>query len=355
MLTDNIRRDADKWIGAEGPRNHVAVSSRARYARNLSGHRFAPYASPEELDEVVRTVGEAIRAADLFGQYVALAMGDLDSTERHFLRESRLISPDMEKVIQGRGVHVSPDCQDSIMVNEEDHLRIQYMVPGLQLGKVMDRLRQIEKSLAERLSFAVSERLGFLTACPTNTGTGLRVSVMLHLPALTRSRKIEEILQGVAPYGLTVRGFYGENTEFQGDFYQISNEITLGKSEDEIRLILQRVVEQIVEREEHLREDLFQKQRTATEDVFWRSWAILSHARKMNSNEALKHLSWLRLGIDMGMLPRLSHAELNRLVIDTQPAHLQIRFGEGGELAVDTRDELRARILRDRLSGATDN
>ncbi len=355
MLDETIRREADKWIGTQAPRNHIAVSSRARYARNVSGHRFAPHASTEQLHKVVAVVGAALKNLSAVQGFISLPMAALEVTERHFLRESRLISPDMEKVTQGREVHVSPDCRDSIMVNEEDHLRIQCMLPGLQLDNVMERLNVIERQLSAELPFAYSDRLGYLTACPTNTGTGLRISVMLHLPALTRSRKIEEILQGIAPYGLTVRGFYGENSEFLGDFYQISNEITLGKSEDEIRLILQRVIEQVIEREEQVRTELFEKQRTAVEDVFWRSWAILSHARLMNTNEAMQHLSSLRLGIDTGLLPKLSHADLNRLVIETQPAHLQIRYSDGGELSVELRDERRARMLRDRILGAIPN
>jgi protein arginine kinase len=282
-------------------------------------------------------------------------MDGLDAADRHFLRESRLISPDMEKVVKERAVHISPDCQDSIMVNEEDHLRIQCMVPGLQLQEVVTRLNHLESQLAEALHFAFSEKLGYLTACPTNTGTGLRISVMLHLPALSLLRSIEEILQGIGPYGLTVRGFYGENSEFQGDFFQISNEITLGKSEDEIRDILQRVMDQIIRREEEARTRLFETRRTSVEDVFWRSLALLSYARRMNSQEAMKHLSRLRLGIDTGMLTHLSHQELNRLVIEAQPAHLEVRYGDGGEMTGESRDELRAKMLRDRLAPPAQN
>jgi protein arginine kinase len=178
---------------------------------------------------------------------------------------------------------------------------------------------------------------------------------MLHLPALSLLRSIEEILQGIGPYGLTVRGFYGENSEFQGDFFQISNEITLGKSEDEIRDILQRVMDQIIRREEEARTRLFETRRTSVEDVFWRSLALLSYARRMNSQEAMKHLSRLRLGIDTGMLTHLSHQELNRLVIEAQPAHLEVRYGDGGEMTGESRDELRAKMLRDRLAPPAQN
>jgi protein arginine kinase len=219
----------------------------------------------------------------------------------------------------------------------------------------LTQLGDIEGHLGDQLPFAFSQKLGYLTACPTNTGTGLRISVMLHLPGLARAGKIEELLQGIAPYGIAVRGFYGENSEFQGDFYQVSNEITLGKSEEDIQALLQRVIEQILEREERLRADLFETQRTATEDSFWRAWAILSHARLMSSEEALNHLSWLRIGIDLGLLPGVTHADLNRIVIEMQPAHLEIRHNDGGALEVANRDELRARLLRDHLTGAGGN
>lgn len=349
MLSDHIRDNADRWLNVEAPRNHIALSTRARYARNLAEFRFAPHAPSETLVTVLETVRSAAARIPALTDYQFLAMEPLESAERTFLRESRVISPDMEKATLGRGVFVSQDFQLSIMVNEEDHLRIQSVCAGMQLHEVFRRLDEIEQALGENLAFAFSEKLGHLTACPTNTGTGLRVSVMLHLPALTLLRRVEEILQGIAPFGLTVRGFYGENTEFQGDFFQISNEITLGKSEEEICRILERVVDQIVTLEEECRKELLDNRRILAEDVFWRSYALLCNARLMNTQEAMRLLSRVRLGIEGNMLGHLTHTDLNRLVVDSQPAHVQFHYGEGGEPADELRDQLRARLLRERL------
>ncbi len=351
MLNETLQRDADSWLAPPAPQDHIVVSSRARYARNLSGFSFAPHSRPEVHGEVLRRAAEAITTLELTAAYQPLLMMELRPPERIFLRESRLISPDMERKPAGRAAFISPDRRVSIMINEEDHLRIQCLAAGFRLGETFQTLDKIESALSARLRFAFSERLGFLTACPTNTGTGLRVSVMLHLPALSTLKKMEDLFQGVAPYGVTVRGFYGENTEFQGDFFQFSNEITLGKAEEEICTVLEKVIELVIEREEQAREELIERHRLMAEDLFWRSWALLTNARTMNSLEALQHLSRIRLGIETGWTPAaLSHHDLNRLVMETQPAHLQIAFGNGAEMSAETRDELRARLLRQRLS-----
>lgn len=352
MLTLELQQNADAWLSAEGPKNHVAVSSRARYARNIADIRFAPHAPESDLGLSAGKIAEAMMALPELASWSRIAMTNLRPIERTFLRESRIISPEMEITTPNREVYVSADCRHSIMVNEEDHLRIQCILPGLQLREAFESLNAIEARLSEKLFFSFSTQLGYLTACPTNVGTGLRVSVMLHLPGLTLLRRMEELLQGIAPVGLTVRGFQGENSEFQGDFYQVSNEMTLGKDEDELLRILQRVVDQLIAREEQARAELLQKRRIVAEDVFWRSYAVLANARLINSQEAMRLLSRLRFGVDGGMIAHLTHPELNRLVTEIQPAHLRMRGGYSDEASLETRDSLRAGFLRERMAAS---
>jgi len=350
MLDDAIRQYGDSWLCAQAPRNHVAISSRSRFARNLARRLFVTQAPREALEETIGRVREAAERVAPLRDFTFLALAGLDASERQFLRECRLISPEMENLPQGRALLLSPDCRVSLMINEEDHLRIQCLGAGMSIHETCAKLIECEEALATELDFAFSPRLGYLTACPTNTGSGLRVSVMLHLPALVCLKRIEELMQNITPYGLTVRGFYGEHSEFQGDFFQLSNEFTLGKTEEEIAELLERVVNYVIEREEQARAELLEKQRLQLEDMFWRAWALLTHSRLMTTQEALFLLSRARLGLEAGLLPRLTHGELNRLTFEIQPAHVESRNGHGSSLAAQERDRLRAVHLRERLA-----
>ena len=341
-------KKTDQWLARNGPRDHVVVSSRARYARNLSTYRFAPKAGSEELGAICRAIDEALKDDEIFRTYQRVAVTEMSNTERIYLKESHLISVEMEKGGEFRLLYLGPGYQNSIMVNEEDHLRVQSLVPGFQLLAALEELNHLDDQLSERLDFAYSGRWGYLTACPTNTGTALRVSVMLHLPGLVLTRQVEEILKSLQQCGLTVRGFYGEHSDFLGDFFQVSNEITLGKSEEELFHLLEKVVEQLIEKEEGARLRLFKDRKLYVEDMIWRAYALLSHARSMDSAEAVKLLSKLRLGVDRGWFGSLTHNQLTRLIVDIQPAHLQFHQELDASNA-RARDIARSSYLRNRL------
>jgi protein arginine kinase len=348
MSTPNIL-GSHKWIETVGPYIDIVVSTRSRYARNIMGVTFAPYAKPDELAKIVDIVDDAVSSQRVLGSNDRLVIADMPRLERRYLKESRIISAELEKGGQHRIVYLNPDRTKSLMVNEEDHIRMQCILAGFQLHPTLQAIDKIDNRLELSIPYAFSERFGYLATCPTNTGTGLRVSVMMHLPGLALSQVIDKILSLVQPYGLTIRGFYGEHSEYVGDFYQISNEVTLGKSEEEIVEIMDKVVTQIVTKEQHAREQLFAQRRNAIDDAIWRSYAVLSNARMIDSSEAMKLLSRVRLGIDRGYFTSFTHSELNKLIIEIQPAHLELTGeGDGGS---EARDIARAAFLRKRFQG----
>ncbi|MCB2153885.1 ATP--guanido phosphotransferase [bacterium] len=342
----------DRWLDDESPMSNMAVTSRARFARNLTGFPFVPHARKDVLERIDQFIEKAIRSSEALKDFERIELKTLSATDRSFLKESRLISKEMESGSDFLTVYMAPDAMASILVNEEDHLRIQVLEPGLQMEKAIQRLQNLDDALGDVLAFAYSDRFGYLTACPSNVGTGLRASAMMHLPGLTMLREIESSLQGIAHYGLTTRGFHGENTDFTGDFYQISNEVTLGKTPEQIIDVLNGVIERIMDREEEARINLFKNHSTVANDSIWRSYALLSYARRIDSQEAMRLLSRLRLGIEQGYFPSLSHHELNRLVMDVQPAHLERQKDGWG--ATTSRDEARANLLRERIRSAVE-
>jgi protein arginine kinase len=340
----------DGWLEGEAPRAHVVISARARFARNLAASRFAPHASADERARVDALVRKAMETDPVLREFSRLELGGLPHRDRMLLKEARLISSELERAAEGRTVYLAPDRRASVMVNEEDHLRIQCLEPGARLDEAVARLEDLERRLAQHLAFATHDRLGYLTACPTNVGTGLRASCMLHLPALTITREIEGALSGLGRAGLTVRGFNGENSEFLGDFYQISNEVTLGRTTKQITKDLVSMIDRVATREEDARTELFRQRAELLEDAIWRSFAVLTYARRMTSKEAMALLSRLRLGIDRQLFPRLSHRDLNRLFIEIQPGHLGRTPGApAGDEDTASRDEARAEFLRARL------
>jgi protein arginine kinase len=332
------------WLSKDSKDNDVAVSSRCRFARNLEGYQFAPHADGETLAAVDQKVRDAIKDSDYFKNFEDLVLDEMLPQDRKYLKECRLISAEMEKGGKHRSVYVSDDGAASILVNEEDHLRIQSLASGLDLTKALGNLLEIHDELEKSLSFCRSERLGYLTACPTNVGTGFRASVMVHLPGLNLHDSLEKAFSGIALDGITIRGFYGENSEYTGDYYQISNEITLGKTVDEIMEILSRRVDLLLEHERESRISVLQDKHRTAEDQIHRSHAILSHAIRMDTEEAMQLLSKLRLGIDQGLFTELSHSKLNQLVMEVQPAHID-RCRKEDEKN-QNRDEFRAGYLR---------
>lgn len=326
------------------PFSSVVVSSRARLARNLPRVPFAPRANHEQLRHVAERVRSALADSSLFSKYLPYDLSAVTPQGRGFLRESHLISAELEKGGIGRMVYLSPAMDASIMVNEEDHLRLSALVSGLRIGQAYARLVEMEEELEHKLELAYSDEFGYLTACPTNTGTGLRLSVMMHLPALAMIGQIEETLSPLASFGLVVRGAYGEHSEHTGDLFQISNEITLGKSEHQIMQILEKIVGQVIERELQARDVLYQEARPKLEDAVCRAIGLLATARRIDSLEAVALISRTRLGIGQEWGVHLSDVELSRLFVDIQPSHLQYHLEAGA--TPDARDSARANYLR---------
>lgn len=347
----DVFESAHNWLDGSAPAGHVVMSSRGRFARNLAAHPFAPHADAAVLERILELVAAAMAQHTDLRTFDRLDLTDLSVQDRAFLMEARLISKELERARPGSAVFVAPDRKASLLVNEEDHLRIQCFEPGLQLDKTSARLNHLEARISEVLAFAWHDRFGFLTACPTNVGTGLRASVMLHLPALTIGREAESVLSLLSERGLAVRGFYGENSGFLGDCYQISNDITLGKTPEAIVEELLATLHKIVEREEEARATLLRERRDIVEDSLWRSYGLLTNARRMNTREAMTLLSRLRLGIDIGLIRGLTHDRLNRLFLEIQPAQLARSAGVEADPDDPERDVLRAAFLRERMSG----
>lgn len=341
------------WVRAQGPSSDVVLSSRVRLARNLAGFRFVQRCDAAQRQAVVDRVRVAMQA--LASSKVAwIDVQQLEAAERMLLVERHLISKLMQRGRPGgndpRGVGVStPEHRLSIMVNEEDHLRIQALRPGLALDQAWAHADSIDDELESGLDFAYSSQLGYLTACPTNLGTGVRMSVMLHLPAIRVTGDIEKVKRAAGDMGLTVRGSYGESSDAAGDLFQISNQITLGKPESMILSEMQEtIIPQVVRYERIAREGLLKKRTPVIADMCWRALGVLRSARLIAAEESMQHLSLVRLGAVAGVLPDIPVRKINELILLVQPAHLQRAMGR--ELDQDSRREARADLLRAWLS-----
>ena len=332
------------WLGELGPQQGVVLSSRIRLARNLEGYPFPPACRPATLSDVLALL------VDRCGQlpdYTVLDMYRVHTLQAHLLVERHLISPAFAASNRPRAVVLSPDSRISLMINEEDHLRLQCLVPGLQLPEAWREACRVEEFLAQQLQFAFDEQFGYLTSCPSNVGTGLRASAMLHLPGLAWINALENVFHQVNQLGLTVRGLYGEGSQSAGHLVQVSNQVTLGPNEDEIIAKISAVCDQLIQYECSARQQLLSQQRLVLEDRCWRSLAVLREARLLESNEAMQHLSMLRLGVDLQILPALPMELLNEMLVRIRPAGLQMESGH--ELAPGERDVVRARMIREML------
>jgi len=346
---DDLMGQSGEWLRGSGPESDIVISSRVRLARNLARFPFLTRATEEQRGEI----HEAIRAAlDKRGLaenghcYVDLGRESSELTSR-FLLERHLISRELANGEGGRGVLFNRSEMLSVMVNEEDHLRLQAIRAGFQVEEAYEDLRPIDDRLDRELGFAFSDDFGYLTACPTNVGTGMRASVMFHLPALVFTKQIDKVFAGVTKINLAVRGFYGEGTQASGDFFQISNQITLGISEGDILNALGRIVPKIVAYEREVRTHLLDKDRLRLEDKIWRALGTLRVARSISSEETMDLLSSVRLGVNLGLLSDVDIETVNELFILTQPAHLQKL--EKRELEPLERDVTRADYIRDKL------
>lgn len=340
------------WMRGGGPQGDIILSSRIRLARNLEGVPFPNRNYGKDLAEVVEKVRQVLLTLTASGeQYQLIEMDQLSQLEQSVLVEKHLISPNLVNNALHRAVLVGFDGSVSIMINEEDHLRIQCLEPGLDLKAALAKANKIDDLLEESLNFAFSEQLGYLTACPTNVGTGMRASCMLHLPALVISKQINRIIAAATQLGLAVRGFYGEGTEAIGNIFQISNQLTLGFTEEEIVDSLNSVVQQIVDQERAARQLLVTQSEQALVDRLWRSYGILRYARSMSGQEALSRLSEVRLGIDLGIITGLDPLIYNELLVTTRPNYMTKQAGTK-DMDSETRDRARAEVIRTKI---TDN
>jgi len=327
------------------------LSTRVRLARNLAGTPFVGKALEEDLRRVYQTVTDSALATEEFRQGGAQGLEELTLLDRQFLLERHLVSHDLTAETVGRGLVLAPDEGVSIVVNEEDHLRIQSLEAGFRLEEAWARALRVDEELEQRVAFAFSDELGYLTACPTNVGTGLRASVLMHLPALVLTQRMKKILAGVSQVGLNVRGFYGEGSEVVGNFFQISNQVTLGDAEEETLTKLTRVVRQILDWEEKAQDQLLRQARWQVEDKILRAWGVLRCCRLVSSQEAIGLLSAVRFGVTLQLRNLPPVAVLNDLLIRCQPAHLQKSAGR--EMSSEERNEFRSRTIR-RILGVED-
>lgn len=340
--------DTANWMNGDEKHGDIVMSTRIRLARNLSDYRFPRAFNDEEALAIDRNLSSVLLdAEDLPMHFSHFDMMNQPILEKQILVEKHLISPQLAKKEKSGSVLLSEDELTSIMINEEDHIRIQCLEPGLKLTEALEKANQIDNYLEQHIDYAFDERFGYITCCPTNVGTGLRASVMMHLPALTLTNQIRSIINMMPRLGLVVRGMYGEGTEALGNYYQISNQITLGKSEEEIIQDLQAIVEQIYGRERQSREAILEKASVAITDKAYRALGILQNARILSTEEASSCLSNIRLGIDLGIIQSIPNEILNKCMLMMQPGFLQ--NAAGNTLKANERDIYRAKMIREMI------
>ncbi|MFP4351661.1 MAG: ATP--guanido phosphotransferase [Puniceicoccaceae bacterium] len=330
----------------------VILSTRIRLARNLAGFPFPDHSDPGRRAKVFELCRAASGAASAMEGSVTLAMAELSEMEKRILVERHLISRELAESAEGAGVIINADQSCSIMVNEEDHLRIQSMLTGFHLDRVWELINGLDDALEERLDYAYSDDLGFLTACPSNVGTGLRASVMMHLPGLVISKNMEKVIRAVNQIGLVVRGWLGEGSDASGSIFQISNQQTLGESEGAILKRLANVLKTVRTQEENARARLLESDRARILDRIGRAYGILRNGHLLSSGEGMSLLSLIRLGTDFGMFPKATRCLVDRLFIESQPAHVQ-HLAES-EIESSARDALRASSMRREFSTVSD-
>ena len=341
------------WLDASGDHAGVVLSTRIRLARNLQGHAFGPRARVNDREAVLDQTRRATTKVELLAGSTLLELPGLDHRSRGMLLERRLASRELlgdVKAGPSRATAVLLAAQDplSVMVNEEDHLRIQGLVSGLHLKEAWNLVDRLDEELGQELPYAYHHEFGFLTTCPTNVGSGLRASVLVHLPGLVLTKEIGKVLQGLGQVGLTFRGLYGEGSEVVGNFFQLSNQTTLGKSEEELIEHLDKIVRQVIQYEDQARQVLLRDAPQVTEDKIWRAYGLLRYARSLSLEELMNLLSGIRLGVGLKLLPELRVYTLNKLMIFTQTAHLEQAAGR--DLPPSECDAHRAAYVRKILS-----
>ena len=320
------------WLDASGPSSHLVLSTRIRLARNLAGRVFQGRNSETEREDILSVVERAARESVLLRQATKFRLDRLERTDRQLLHERHLVSKELAGLdADGRvrsGASVLVQDRIGVMLNEEDHLRIQGLHSGFALEATYAEVDRLDAELGQRLAFAFHPEFGYLTSCPTNVGTGLRASVLIHLPGLVLTKEISKVLQGLAQVGLTFRGLYGEGSEVVGNFFQISNQTTLGKSEEDLIEHLEKTVAQVIDHEMGAREVLMRDAPTVIEDKIWRAYGLLRYARSLSFDEVMNLLSGVRLGLSLNIVSGLRVYTLNKIMIYAQDAHLEQAAGK---------------------------
>ena len=348
MQIDDLVRNTGEWLGGVGPEADIVISSRIRLARNLADFPFISRATPQDRVQIRDVLKDAVLRVGEETSLLYIDVEEIPPVDRQFLVERQLMSRELSEAQGARAVAIDQREKFSVMINEEDHLRIQAMQSGLNLQSVWDRINRIDDLIEDKVIYAYHERLGYLTACPTNVGTGMRVSVMLHLPALVITRQIDRVFRSLQKISLAVRGLYGEGSQAMGDFYQISNQITLGRSEQELIKQVGDIVPVIIDYERQARDFLIRESHENLHDRVSRAYGILRTAQTISSEETMHLLSSVRMGVNLGLINDLAIPTVNELFIHTQPAHLQKLTGS--ELDTADRNIERARYLRGHLN-----
>lgn len=347
MELDDLTMSSGEWLKGSGPESDIVISSRIRLARNLADYPFIRKATDHDRAAIEQGLRERIQNSSRLRNLLYLNVGELESVDRQFLVERQLISREHAESQGARAVAIDARETYSLMVNEEDHLRIQVMHSGLDLEAAWKEISEIDDLIETQVTYAFHKKLGYLTACPTNVGTGMRVSVMLHLPALVITKQIEKVFRSLHKISLAVRGLYGEGSQAMGDFYQISNQITLGRAEEELIKQVSEVVPVLIDYERRAREFLMKESQKDLHDRVSRAYGILCTAQTISSEETMHLLSSVRMGVNLGLIEDLEIPDVNKLFIHTQPAHLQKL--RGVELDTTDRNIERALYLRRHL------
>lgn len=348
MKLNDLLNHTSEWLKGTGPNSDIVISSRIRLARNLEKSPFPHWANKNKSEQTEKLIEDAIRGIDYLKNTSVFKLAEMDPIDKQFLVERHLMSLEHAQKSDHKAVAIDDDEIVAIMINEEDHIRMQVMQSGFNIYEAWDIIDKIDDCLAKELSLAFLSDWGYLTACPTNTGTGMRGSVMLHLPALVMTRQIDRVLAAIAKLSFATRGLYGEGTQATGNFFQISNQVSLGHSEEEVIGNINGVIRQIIEQENQAREALLSRNKALLEDRISRSLGILKSAYIITSQETTELLSMVRLGSDLGLIKDLNRRTINELFIITQPAHLQKM--EGKKLSQQERDVKRAEIVRKKLN-----
>ena len=348
MKFNTLMDNPADWMMGKGEENDVVITSRIRLARNIDSCPFPGWQTAKQREQTLKELKPSLLAIPEMDKGLWQNLGDLTKVQKQVLVERHLISREHAAKSKGCAVLINDSQSLSFMINEEDHMRLQSIQSGLHLKEAYAQLVSVEEFLDEKLQWAYDRQLGFLTACPSNLGTGMRASVMMHLPGLALENQIKQVMQGLTDIGLAIRGFYGEGTEFLANLFQISNQATLGLCEDEIITNLSKTVAEVATQERYARQRLILEKPDLLTDQISRSYGLLKHAYLMESKETLHHLSLIRLGRDLGFFPKSSAQLCNSMLLDMQPGHLQLH--EKHQMDVEQRDITRAIIMRKMIS-----